>query len=105
MSGRTLDIEAVGYTDHLLQQPGRQDVRIELTNGQVHYRRVVSANTTTVGERLDVLYVAKHEIAKVSYLSLSRLESDQISWAHQTDADGVAVVTVLFRAVREELET
>ena len=109
LSGRTLDIEAVGYTDHLLQQPGRQDVRIELTNGQVHYRHVVSANTTAVGERLvfdgDVLYVAKHEIAKVSYLSLSRLESDQISWAHQTDADGVAVVTVLFRAVREELET
>ena len=98
----------MGYTDHLLQQPGRQDVRIELTNGQVHYRHVVSANTTAVGERLvfdgDVLYAAKHEIAKVSYLSLSRLESDQISWAHQTDADGVAVVTVLFRAVREELE-
>lgn len=107
--GKTLDIAYINYTGALQKQAGRQDVRIECTGGRVFYRRIVSSNVIDSStERLafdgDTLNIKQAEILKISYLTLSRLESDTVSWVHHTDADGAATVTVSFHGLRDELE-
>ena len=107
--GKTLDIAYINYTGALQKQTGRQDVRIECTGGRIFYRRILSsAVINSATERLafdgDTLNIKQAEILKISYLTLSRLESDTVSWVHHTDADGAATVTVSFRGLRDELE-
>ncbi|HHE3721134.1 TPA: phage tail protein [Pasteurella multocida] len=106
---RNLDIAFMHYTSTLKNQTGRQDIRIECTDGSVHYRRIVTSSVVDeTTERLsfdgDELKIKRDDIAKISFLTLSRLESDQVTWTHHTDADGVATVTVSFRGLRDELE-
>ena len=109
VEGNVLDIEPIGYGSALLHQSGRRDIRIELTDGRVFYRRINAATFAPTGaERLildgGVLSIKRGEILKISYLTLSRLEQDNVTWTHHTDADGLATVTVSFRGVRDELE-
>ena len=109
VTGNYLEIEHINYSA-LKGQIGRQDVRIECAGGQIFYRRiksvsVVDADTERLfldGEPLDIRLPT---ILKISFLTLSRLESDTVSWVHHTDADGEATVTVSFRGVRDDLET
>ena len=107
--GTTLDIAYINYTGALQKQTGRQDVRIECTGERIFYRRIVSsAVINSATERLafdgDTINIKQRDILKISYLTLSRLESDTVSWVHHTDADGAATVTVSFRGLRDELE-
>lgn len=107
--GKTLDIAYINYTGALQKQTGRQDVRIECTGGRIFYRRIVSsAVINSATERLafdgDTINIKQRDILKISYLTLSRLESDTVSWVHHTDADGAATITVSFRGLRDELE-
>ncbi|MGC7559596.1 phage tail protein [Pasteurella sp. PK-2025] len=106
---KTFDIYFMHYTAILKNQVGRQDIRIECTDGSVHYRRIVTSSVVDEQtERLsfdgEELRVKQEDIAKISFLTLSRLESDQVTWTHHTDADGVATVTVSFHGLRDELE-
>ncbi|WP_233116418.1 phage tail protein [Aggregatibacter actinomycetemcomitans] len=107
--GKALDIAYINYTGALQKQTGRQDVRIECTDNRIFYRRIVSsAVVDSSTERLafdgDTINIKQNEILKISFLTLSRLESDTVSWVHHTDADGTATVNVSFRGVRDELE-
>ncbi|KOE30345.1 hypothetical protein D17P3_0310455, partial [Aggregatibacter actinomycetemcomitans D17P-3] len=107
--GKTLDIAYINYTGALQKQTGRQDVRIECTGNRIFYRRIVSSGVVdSTTERLafdgEIINIKQNEILKISFLTLSRLESDTVSWLHHTDADGAATVTVSFRGVRDELE-
>ncbi|EHK90597.1 hypothetical protein [Aggregatibacter actinomycetemcomitans] len=107
--GKNLDIAFINYTAILQSQTGRQDIRIECADGRIFYRRIVSSSVVdSQTERLaldgDTLNLKQDEIAKISFLTLSRLDSDTVSWVHHTDADGVATITVSFRGVRDELE-
>ncbi|WP_233113225.1 phage tail protein [Aggregatibacter actinomycetemcomitans] len=107
--GKALDIAYINYTGALQKQTGRQDVRIECTDNRIFYRRIVSSGVVdSTTERLafdgEIINIKQNEILKISFLTLSRLESDTVSWLHHTDADGAATVTVSFRGVRDELE-
>ncbi|WP_233115154.1 phage tail protein [Aggregatibacter actinomycetemcomitans] len=107
--GKALDIAYINYTGALQKQTGRQDVRIECTDNRIFYRRIVSSGVVDSStERLafdgDTINIKQHEILKISFLALSRLESDTVSWVHHTDADGTATVNVSFRGVRDDLE-
>ncbi len=105
--GKNINIELVYYTTCLLKQAGRQDIRIECTDGTVHYRRILEASISdNQTERLaldgEALNLKLEQVAKISFLTLSRLESDTINWVHHTDS--VASVMVSFRGLRDELE-
>lgn len=107
MTGNVMLIVASGIS-RFGPQPGRQDIRIEAA-GKVYYRRVVSAaaaNSATEHLTLDGdgLTLKQHDFLKVSWLTLCRVDSDDIAWKHITDADGCADITVNFRGVRDELE-
>ncbi|WGE65573.1 phage tail protein [Actinobacillus equuli subsp. equuli] len=105
--GKSINIELVYYTTCLLKQAGRQDIRIECTDGTVHYRRILAATISdNQTERFsldgEALNLKREQVAKISFLTLSRLESDTIDWKHHTDS--VASVMVSFRGLRDELE-
>lgn len=112
-----IDVQAVGYTRFGLGRPGRRDVRVELSDGQVLHRRITGA-TELAGEQERLLLDAPVgvtlrpaatgdlvHVRRISWLQPMRLDQDELEIEHLTDSDGVAAVRALFRLVRDDLET
>lgn len=103
-----ITVANVGYTRFANGRTGRKDIRIELHNGQVFYRRIVgSAELNTEEERLAIdtalgVQIQPSEVAQVSWLALMRLDSDTVSIEHLTDSEGVARSQLIFRGVRDD---
>lgn len=104
----TLDIAWIGYTRFSQSAPGRRDIRIQLTNGTVFYRRIT--NSTELDEQterlainaaLGVLVEPRH-IARISWMSLCRLSDDRVEFRHETDSEGLATCALTFRGVRDD---
>ena len=104
----TLDVAYVGYTRFAQARPGRRDLRIELFDGTVFHRRISGSTELSADvERLSLdsvlgVQVAPAQVARISWLTLCRLDSDSIEITHETDSDGVARSQAVFRAVRDE---
>lgn len=99
-----IDVEAAGYVDFLGAEVNRRDLRIELRNGTVYYRRVtgaskVDANTErfTIDAALGVEVPASN-IAAVSWMALARLDQDATEIAYWSGL--VADARLSFRSVR-----
>lgn len=103
--GTALGIEWAGYTLFGKDKPNRKDLRIELNDGTVFYRRIVNAveaggnETLTLSASLDGASIAPERIRQVSFMALSTLASDEIEIEHVTDAEGVAKATTGWQAV------
>ncbi len=101
----TLVIEWAGYAQFGLGKPNRTDVRIELFDGTVYYRRIIAASqagnaeTLTLGSALSSSSIAAANIRLISFMALSTLASDTVEIDHATDQDGVARVTTGWQAV------
>ncbi|PZP64178.1 MAG: hypothetical protein DI597_00755 [Pseudoxanthomonas spadix] len=99
-----LQVEWVGYTLFGLNQPNRRDIRIELSDGSVFYRRIAASieagdvETLTLDSALGVA-VAPGAVRCVSFMALCTLASDSIEIEHATDAAGVATSTTGWTAV------
>lgn len=86
-----IDIEYIGY-DQLTgaDDSGRRDLRIETVAGVVYYRRVTGSSVIDDDtERLSILTALGAEITaanvrRVSFMSLMRLESDQVEFTYWT---------------------
>lgn len=105
VSGSELQTRTAGYSAYGVPN-GRRDLCIRLTDGTQAYRRIITATEQGYGELLtlnDVL-PSVEQITDISFMTLCRLNSDDITWEHITDADGLASVSVNFRGVRDELE-
>ena len=101
----TLDIGWIGYTQQLLGDPSRRDIRIELRDGTVFYRRITGATVLDADtERLSIdtalgVAVPKASIALVSWLTLMRNASDSAEFAWFTgDAAETSATFTGFRA-------
>lgn len=103
-----MDIEHIGYTRFAQAQVGRRDIRIQLRNGSVFYRRITGCTElSTSVERLVFdaalgTLVEPTDIVLVSWMALSRLSSDQVEIDHQVDSEGVASCSLTFRGVRDD---
>lgn len=101
----SLSIEWAGYTLFGKNQPNRKDVRIELLDGTVYYRRITDAveagltETLTLSASLSGSAIAAGAIRRISFMALSTLASDEVEIDHITDQDGVAAVTLGWQAV------
>lgn len=101
----TMVVEWAGYTLFGKNRHNRKDVRIELTDGSVLYRRISdsveagSTETLTLSAALDGTSIAPHRIRAVSFMALSALAGDDIEIDHVTDQDGVASSTLGWQAV------
>ena len=106
--GAAITVENVGYTRFARQRTGRKDIRIELYNGKVFYRRIVGSEELdgererlALNESLGV-QIKPAEVAQVCWLVLMRSDSDTVKIEHITDSEGVARSQLIFRGVRDD---
>lgn len=106
--GTTLEVENIGYARFGLQRTGRKDIRIELYDGTVFHRRITdSTEVSGTLERLEInaalgRLVTPTQIARISWMTLCRLDSDSVEIDHMTDSEGVAASSLTFRGVRDD---
>lgn len=100
-----LDIVWCGYTRYLHGQPGRKQLRIELVGGAVFYRQVDNWAEIDAGtERLTLSaafgqVVTPEQVAQISYMALCTLAGDAVEIQHETDSEGLAIVSTQFAQV------
>lgn len=101
----TLQVEWTGYTLYGLGRPNRRDLRIELHDGTVLYRRIIDAaadgatETLVLDQPLASAAVPAAKIRLISFLALCTLASDEVEIEHVTDADGLAKATLGWQSV------
>lgn len=104
-SSATLSVDWAGYTQFGLGRHNRKDVRIELADGTVYYRRITNAveagetETLTLDSSLSGNAIAPGAIRQISFMTLATLASDSVEIQHVTDADGTATSTLGWQAV------
>jgi len=104
----TLDIANIGYTRFSNGKAGRRDIRIELWNGTVLMHRITGATELdTQTERLALdealgIELQPADIARISWMSLMRFESDTQQIEHMTDSQGVAAWATVFKEERDD---
>lgn len=102
-----LDVANVGLARFAGLRPGRRDLRIELRGGQAFHRRITAAvalddeiERLTIDAALGV-DIRPQAVQRISFLVLSRGDSDEAEIEHHTDSDGAADASVVFLAVRD----
>lgn len=103
-SQTVMTVEMANYYLYLAGSTNRQDIRIELTNGTVFYRRITGSTPSSGTETLSIdsslgQAVTPAQIRRISYMSLCRLNADAIDILHHTAADGLATAATQFRAL------
>lgn len=95
-----LVFEASGYVRFARLQPNRRDLRIELLDGTVFYRRITAAvevdeNTEqlSIDQALNRL-VRPGDVRQISYMAVCDGADDEVVLQHITDADGVGTVEI-----------
>lgn len=86
------------------QQANRRDLRIELYDGTVFYRRVTGSAQQPTGETLQLdsalgRAVAPADVRQICWLSVCQSASDSLSITHDTPIDAVASAQVNWEAV------
>ncbi len=82
-----IDVAAMGFNTFVAGQVGRKDVRIELTNGSVYYRRIINyavVDETTERITLDSVLgvdVYPQDMVSISFMFLARLDTDVVELA------------------------
>ncbi|WP_418647223.1 hypothetical protein ACNQFN_18685 [Thauera butanivorans] len=104
----TIDVAYLGYTRFGQAHSGRRDIRIELADGTALHRRITgSTEVSGTVERmvLDAAHgvvLSPATVARISFMSLCRLDSDSVEIHHLTDSEGVAQSEILLRGVRDD---
>jgi len=104
-----ISVLGIGYTRFVSAAPGRRDLRIELHDRTVFYRRITGSTETDDPnvERLELGEIFRREVhprdvARISWMCLSRNASDTVDIEHKTDSKGVAASALTFRRVRDD---
>lgn len=104
-SSAVLPVQWCGYTQFGLGKPNRKDVRIELVDQTVLYRRISAsaedgdAENLTLDAPLDDASIAPEYVRSISFMALSTLASDEVEIEHANIADVDASATTGFQAV------
>ena len=104
-SGSTsMSVAWCGYTLFGRHQNSRRDLRIELYDGSVYYRRVTGEAEAGANETLTIsaalgVEVAPAQVKRISFMVLSQLATDGMMFDHVTDASGVTVASFAFEGV------
>lgn len=103
----TLTVEWSAYTVLQALYPNRKDIRIELMNGTVLYRRITAAAVSGANEVLTVdsavgVAIQPSAVRSISFMRLSTIP-DSIQIQHLTDGDGLAICTMTLSAVTPDV--
>lgn len=106
-TGQTLYVENTGYTKTINGQVQRRDLRVELNNGLVFYRRIQQQfeDSDTV-ERLVIdtpfgVQVAPSDIRLISFMTLNRLDADSLEFVWETN--DLIEVDAVMRSIRDDV--
>ena len=83
-SSSTMVIQNIGYSRFISQAVSRKDIRIELYDGTVYYRRITgSTEIDNLSEALTVdsvfpSSILENEVRQISYMYLARLDSETL---------------------------
>lgn len=107
LSSTALDITNIDYPTLYNQAINRRDIRIELTNGNVYYRRIVaSAVISGTVERLTLdsvlgVSVTAADVEKISFMMFGRLDTDaiELAWSYGDYVD----VKANFRSINNDV--
>lgn len=104
----SITVEWCGYTLYGRAQSNWRDIRIELLDGTILYRRIVSAAQAGDNEVLQIdaalgIGVTPSQVRVISFLVLSEQASDSVELIHVTDADGITTVSTKFQGVRNDV--
>ncbi len=108
-SGATeMTVEWCGYTVFGREQVNRKDIRIELFDGTVLYRRITDSSESGETEVLTIdsapgQAIAPAAVRVISFLTYAQLASDAVEISHITDADGTARATLRFDGIAHDL--
>lgn len=106
LAGGAINVQWCGYTRHGRGRLDRRDIRIELVDGTVHYRRVSdSVEVDADTERLTIDSdlpgeTPVHRVRAISYMALSELAGDSVEWLHAVDDDGFNFGELSLRGVK-----
>lgn len=101
-----IDVEWSGYTQHHAMAVGRRDIRIELYDGTVYYRRILTSiemdeNTERLGIDTAIpVLVNVADVAMISFMTLARLDADAVELAHWTG--DTAELAAVFRSFKND---
>lgn len=98
-----ISVEWAGYTVFGAQAANRRDLRIELVDGTIYYRRVTGSSEAGGNETLQIASalgaaVDPGAIRSVSFMTLCTA-ADAAEIEHVTDSEGVANASLAFSAV------
>lgn len=99
-----LKVENTGYTATGGPRVNRQDVLIELHSGERFMRHLVASTMAPDGSehlRLNTplpVTITPENVARISFMALSRLDHDNVEISHRTDTAGVSIAKVTFRS-------
>jgi hypothetical protein len=100
-SAVNIDVENVGLTQFVAADVGRQDIRIELVDGTIYYRRVsafalVDADTErmTLSTALGAT-ITPAAVRRISWMMFARLDDDlvEIEWVSASVAEATVTLT------------
>lgn len=102
----TLTVEWCGYTVFGRHQETRRHLRIELRDGTVYYRRVISEAEAGANEVLTLdsnhpETATASEVRRISFMVLSEAATDVLVLDHVTDANGTTIASFVFEGVVE----
>lgn len=104
----TMTVEWCGYTVFGRKQVNRRDIRIELLDGTVLYRRITDSAEAGETEVLTIdsapgAAITPGSVRVISFLSYAQMASDAVEIEHITDADGTARAALRFEAIANDI--
>lgn len=104
----SMTVEWCGYALYGRAQSNWRDIRIELWDGTVFYRRITGAAQAGANEVLQIdaalgVGITPGQVRVISFLVLSEQASDAVELIHITDADGITTVSTKFQGVRNDV--
>jgi hypothetical protein len=103
-----LPVNWAGYAVFGRQQANRRDIRIELWNGTIFYRRITASAEAGSTESLTLdsalgQAVAPADVRVISFMTVAEQAADSISIDHLTDADGTAQASINWAGALDDL--
>lgn len=104
----TIDIANIGYSRFASAKTGRCDIRIQLWDGSIFYRRITGSSELSIDiERIAIdanfgQQILPADVMRISWMVLCRLDSDTVEIEHITDSEGLAATQLVFRGVRDD---
>jgi hypothetical protein len=98
----TITIRRCGYTEYGSNLPGRQDLAFQFRDGSFEFREITAS---AISDDTEVLVISPNmgrdvsfsSLERISFMALSRQDSDQVEISHETDVFGVGTVATTIR--------